>query len=125
MKKLTVLLFVLAIAVGVATAGGCGYKSNPTSPGYGNNGGGGGGTQVAISGYAFSNLTVAKGATVTWKNNDSMPHTATSDNSSAFPFDTGNIGAGATSKAITFTQSGTFTYHCTYHSGMHGTITVQ
>jgi plastocyanin len=122
MKKLTALLFVLAIGVGISAAGGCG--NSPTSPKQMNNDGGGG-TQITISGLAFSGLTVAQGAVVTWKNNDGMTHTATSDNSSAFQFDTGDIAAGATSRSVTFTQSGTFAYHCTHHSGMHGSITVQ
>jgi plastocyanin len=124
MKKLTALLFVLAISVGVSAVGGCGQSQSPTSPKLANNGGGGG-TQITISGLAFSGLTVAKGAVVTWKNNDGMTHTATSDNSSAFQFDTGDIAPGATSRSVTFTQSGTFAYHCVHHSSMHGSITVQ
>ena len=125
MKKIMVPLFIAAIAVGLLTSGGCGGGSNPTSPKYPSNNNGGGGTQVAISGSAFGALTVAKGATVTWKNNDGMPHTATSDGTSAFQFDTGNIAAGATSNGITFSQSGTFAYHCRIHSAMHGVIIVQ
>jgi plastocyanin len=125
MKKIMVPLFIAAIAVGFLASGGCGSGSNPTSPKYPSNNSGDGGTQVAISGSAFGALTVAKGATVTWKNNDGMPHTATSDGTSAFQFDTGNIATGATSNGITFSQSGTFAYHCRIHSGMHGTIIVQ
>jgi plastocyanin len=125
MKKIMVPLFIGAMAVGFLACGGCGNRSNPTSPKSTSNNGDGGGTQVTISGSAFGALTVAKGATVTWKNNDGMPHTATSDGTSAFPFDTGNIAPGATSNGIAFTQSGTFAYHCRIHSGMHGTIIVQ
>jgi plastocyanin len=82
---------------------------------------------VTISTSAFSPtpLTIAIGTTVTWKNTDSMNHTATADNSSAFKFDTGDIAAGATSGGVTFTQAGTFEYTCTYHPSMHGKITVQ
>ncbi len=78
---------------------------------------------VAISGYAFSpaSLTVPKGTTVTWQNDDGVAHTATS-NSGAW--DTGAIASGG-SAMITFTSSGTFAYHCTYHSMMTGTIVVQ
>ncbi len=123
MQKTKIVLMVLALAVGALAVGGCGGKSNPTSPSGSNNDGNG--NQVTISGFAFSSLTVPKGTAVTWKNEDSSPHTATSDGSSAFQFNTGTIPAGATSGSITFSQSGTFAYHCTFHSGMHGSITVQ
>jgi plastocyanin len=126
MKKLMVPLFVVAITVGILAVGGCGSSNSPTKPMQpAGPPGGGGETQVTISGFAFSSLTVAKGAMVTWKNNDSAPHTATSDNGGAFPFDTGNIAPGATSSGVTFTQAGTFAYHCRVHPSMHGTIIVQ
>jgi plastocyanin len=77
---------------------------------------------ISNSAYSPNPLTVSKGTTVTWQNNDSMAHTATADDAS---FDTGNIPANSTSSGVTFNQTGTFAYHCTYHSGMQGTITVQ
>lgn len=127
------ILFASAFAVVIAflALGGC-SSSSPSSPGYGGGygggggGGGGGGTgnQVTIANFAFSpsSLTIAKGTTVTWKNNDSVTHTATADGGS---FNTGNIAAGATSGGVTFNTSGTFTYHCSIHTTMHGTIVVQ
>ena len=124
------MLFTLGLAAATAllVLGGCSKNStSPTSP-YGGGGGGGGmGNAVTISGSAYSPtpLTVAKGTTVTWKNSDSMLHTATADNSSTFQFNTGDIASGATSGGVTFTQAGTFEYHCTYHPSMHGKITVQ
>ncbi len=84
-----------------------------------------GSTRVTISGFAFSSLTVAVGSNVTWTNADSAAHTATADSSSAFQWDTGNIAPGATSAPIQFNQAGTFTYHCSVHPSMHGTIVVQ
>ena len=62
------------------------------------------------------------GQTVAWKNNDSTVHDATQDGSR---FATGNINAGATSAPVAMSAAGTFTYHCTIHPGMVGTITVQ
>jgi plastocyanin len=116
----TVSLSISALLVlAVAALAGCGSKSSPTNPMPKSTA-----NQVTISGFAFSALTVPMGTTVTWKNNDSMSHTATSDASSAFAFDTGVIAAGATSTGIAFTQAGTFTYHCSIHSSMHGSITV-
>jgi plastocyanin len=121
MKKLAGTLAVL-LALGVLfPAASCNKSSTKPSGGTPD----GGNTQVAISNFAYSSLTVPMGTTVTWKNNDSMAHTATSDTGSAFSFDTGSIASGATSSGITFTQAGTFAYHCTFHSGMHGSITVQ
>ena len=78
---------------------------------------------VLMSGMAFSpaTLTVSAGTTVTWKNDDTMAHTSTSDTG---VWDTGNIAAGA-SKTTTFPTAGTYAYHCTYHSGMKGTVVVQ
>ena len=68
-------------------------------------------------------LTVTKGTTITWINQDSYAHTTTADGNA---WDSGNIAAGA-SKAFTFDTIGTFPYHCTYHAamGMKGTIIVK
>lgn len=78
---------------------------------------------VQISNFAFSpaTLTVKVGDTVTWTNQDSMGHSATADDGS---FDTGVIAQGATG-TTTFTKAGTFTYHCSVHPSMKGTIVVQ
>lgn len=75
---------------------------------------------VEISGFAFSpsNLAVAKGTTVTWTNKDSVGHTVTSGS-----FDSGTVPNGGTF-SFTFTQDGTYGYHCSIHPSMTGTITV-
>ena len=66
-------------------------------------------------------LTVEVGDRVTWINNDTIPHTATSDSRA---FDSGNMAPGA-SFSMTFPTAGTSTYHCTLHPGMIGTVNVQ
>jgi plastocyanin len=78
---------------------------------------------VAISGFSFSpaNLTVTVGDTVTWTNSDAQAHTATADDAS---FDTGAISNGA-SGTVTFATAGTFPYHCSIHTTMTGTVTVE
>lgn len=78
---------------------------------------------VAISGFSYSpaNLTVTVGDTVTWTNSDAQAHTATADNAA---WDTGTITNG-NSATVTFTTAGTFPYHCTIHTDMTGTLTVQ
>ncbi len=93
-------------------------NSNP----YGNNGGGNpGANEVWIQGMAFSPVTrtVSVGTTVTWTNKDAAAHTVTGTG-----WGSGNLGQNATF-AHTFAAAGSFPYHCTIHSGMTGTITVQ
>src|SRR4051812_10615270 len=76
----------------------------------------------AAQSYAPNPATVRTGQTVAWKNNDTTAHDATQD---ASRFATGVISAGATSSPVTMSTAGTFTYHCTIHPGMVGTIVVQ
>jgi plastocyanin len=66
-------------------------------------------------------IMVSVGSTVTWTNNDSISHTATSNTGA---FDSGLIGAGG-SFSFTFQSAGTFPYHCTIHPGMVGSVVVQ
>ena len=77
---------------------------------------------VSINDGFFSpaNLTVTVGDTVTWTNADDSPHTVTADSGA---FASGNLDGGA-SFSWTFTTAGTFTYVCSYHGEMTGTITV-
>lgn len=78
---------------------------------------------VSISGFAFSpqTLTIAKGTTVIWTNNDSPTHTVTSDTG---VWDSSNLSTGK-SFSFTFNQVGTFAYHCNIHSSMTAKIVVQ
>ena len=72
--------------------------------------------------YAPSPLTMRVGQVVNWHNFDSIEHTATLDG----VFNTGNIAAfSAHDNAVTMSRTGTFTYHCTIHPTMVGTIVVQ
>lgn len=66
-------------------------------------------------------LTVASGTTVVWTNNDSAPHTVTSDGGS-FGSDTLSPGA---SFVHTFSAAGTFSYHCNIHKSMQAKVIVQ
>jgi plastocyanin len=80
-------------------------------------------SSVSIVNMSFSptSTSIKKGTAVTWTNNDSVAHTVTADTGSAF--DSGNLNPGKTF-SHTFDTAGTFAYHCTYHSNMHGTVTV-
>lgn len=68
-------------------------------------------------------VVIGKNNTVYWNNQDAAPHTATADASGGF--DTGTISPGASSGPITFDEPGTFTYHCSFHSWMQGTVIVK
>jgi plastocyanin len=79
--------------------------------------------QVTISDYQFTpaTITVQQGDEVTWTNDGPSSHSATADDGS---FDTGVFGAGG-SRSVTFDDAGTFSYICTPHPNMKGTVTVQ
>lgn len=86
----------------------------------------GGGNTIAIKNFAFDpgSLTVKAGTTVTWTNQDSVPHIVASDTGSPVPFTSGSLPNGAP-YSFTFKQAGTYTYHCSIHPSMKGTIVVQ
>ena len=85
-------------------------------------GGGGNLNTISMRGSVFSptGLQVNINATVTWINDDNMVHTVTSDNGT---FNSGDIAPGGRF-SYNFTNTGTFQYHCTYHSSMGGSISV-
>ena len=66
-------------------------------------------------------IRITVGSTVTWTNTTAPTHTATSNTGA---WDTGSIASGQTSAAMTFKTPGTFAYHCSFHSGMTGTVIV-
>jgi len=78
---------------------------------------------IDISNNAFSpsSLTVPVGSTVTWKNDDPYAHTVTMSGKGGF--DSGNLNSGKTF-SNTFSKAGTYTYVCSIHPSMTGTITV-
>jgi plastocyanin len=93
------------------------------SGGYGNGGGVDNGNNVSIKNFAFSvsTLTVSSGTTVIWTNNDGTTHTVTADDNS---FDSNDIAPGKT-YSKTFSSTGTFAYHCKYHSTMTASVVVK
>ncbi|MFM2078143.1 MAG: hypothetical protein RJA49_2033 [Actinomycetota bacterium] len=77
---------------------------------------------VQMVDFAFSpkQLTVTAGATVGFVNAGLAPHTATSKDGT---WDTGIVSSGTTKK-VTFAKPGTFTFYCTIHPQMVGTVLV-
>ena len=80
-------------------------------------------TNVTIKNFSFNpgSITVVIGVnnTVTWTNMDTVTHTVTADDGSF----NGSIPAGATF-THTFTIAGNFSYHCSIHKFMKGTVNV-
>jgi nitrite reductase (NO-forming) len=121
-----------------ATAAGGATGTNATAAGgatgTGATGGEGGGTGVSIvpgssslttDAYSPNPAQVSVGATVTWTNDDSQPHTATSGEG-ATPdqrFDSG-IMAPAATFSHTFAEAGEYPYFCLLHPNMVGTVSV-
>ena len=78
---------------------------------------------VAIKSSTFvpNIVEISKGTTVTWTNDDGVPHTVTSISGA---FDSGNLEPGKT-YSYTFNQAGPFEYSCANHPSMtHGKVIV-
>lgn len=120
MKNKKIYLNILALLISAMVITSCSkgssYNSTPNTPPPSAN-------SVSIVNMSFSpaTLTVTAGTTVTWTNNDNMTHTVTSD---AVGFDSGDLAVGVKFSKV-FSVAGTFTYHCTIHPTMKGTIIVK
>ena len=82
---------------------------------------------ITIKDFAFSPdlVTVKAGATVTWKNEDSVPHSIRPDSVSAGIFDnSGTLGTGG-SYSFVFANPGTYEYSCGLHPSMKGRVVVE
>jgi len=117
-------LFVLPALAGCITQNITVDDENRTLPltgGSGQNIGEGTTTTVRIRDFVYnpSALTVRQGGTVTWVNDDTVPHTVTGNG-----FDSGQIAPGG-SFTFRFPSAGTFSYYCSIHPAMAGTVTVQ
>ena len=81
-------------------------------------------TAIKIDNFSFgpATITIPAGTTVTWTNNDDVPHVVTSDDNKMFK-----------SKALdtddhfsfTFAKPGTYNYYCAIHPKMTAKIVVQ
>jgi plastocyanin len=80
-----------------------------------------GSSTLATTAYAPNPVTIAPGGTITWRNNDTTAHTSTGDNGE---WNSGSIAPGG-QFSRTFPAAGTFSYHCTIHPNMIGTVRVQ
>jgi plastocyanin len=80
-------------------------------------------TEVKIHNFAFApqRTTVKAGTTVTWINEDDIPHTVTSSSKlfKSRALDTGD------KFSFTFTTPGTYEYFCSLHPHMTGAVVVE
>jgi plastocyanin len=82
------------------------------------------GATIKIDNFSFgpANVTIPAGTTVTWTNNDDVPHVVASNDKKMFK-----------SKALdtddhfsfTFTKPGTYSYYCAIHPKMTAKVVVQ
>lgn len=86
-----------------------------------------GAAAVKINNFAFveKEITIKKGTTVTWTNEDSVMHTVTPDSGEATAefAGSGDLDNGD-SYSVTFNIIGSYSYHCAPHPQMEGTVTV-
>ena len=78
---------------------------------------------ITITNFAYQGPdSVSPGSTVTVKNEDSQAHTVTSDQAGLFD---AVVPGGGNVVFTAPTTAGSYAYHCTYHSKMHGTLVVK
>jgi plastocyanin len=131
MKRIVILLALGILLFGCTQYGGGGNGYGTTTPNTSGTGGttpsGPGGTgatvTVHIKNFAFgpADITIKKGDTVVWANDDAVPH---SIKSASGAFDSSPIAPGSTTQH-TFTDApGVYQYSCGIHPSMHGSITI-
>jgi plastocyanin len=80
-------------------------------------------TEVRVENFTFNpgTLTVPVNSTVTWVNKDDIPHVIASSDGvfKSKALDTDD------EYSYTFTKAGTYSYYCSIHPSMVGTIIVQ
>lgn len=76
---------------------------------------------VNIQGFKFvpNTITINKGDSITWVNQDSALHSTTQDAKQW----SSNLEQGQSFNFV-FNQAGTYTYNCIFHPSMRGTVTV-
>jgi plastocyanin len=142
MKRLLVLLLA-CMALGLVIAGcggdddddsgggggGAAETEQPADEAGGGGGGSGGGAEVGMRNIQFdpADVTIAAGETVTWTNNEGVPHDVEKTSGPGPTFSSGPEGGmmEGDTFAQAFDRPGTYEYVCRVHApGMAGTIEV-
>jgi plastocyanin len=120
--KRYVLIFAMSALV-VALLAGLGIVAEGQTPVAASSAPPAAGAEIEINNFAFAPtiVKVPVGAQVTWTNKDEIPHNVVSTDKTikSKVLDTNE------KFTFTFTKAGTFTYLCTIHPRMKGTIVVQ
>jgi len=121
MKKL-----LLSLLVGILLVAGC-TQSSGNPPGSNGSGTSAGQNAVKISNFAFvpQSIAIKAGESVTWTNEDSVQHQIAADpgQPDIVNLSSPSMNNGAT-YSYTFSKAGTWTYHCSIHPSMKGTVVV-
>jgi plastocyanin len=134
MTKLLALILA-CLALSLLVAAGCGGDDDDDGGGGGGAAtteqpAGGGGTEVSMESTQFSpsDVSVSAGDTITFVNNESVPHDVHKSSGPGEDFASGESGGmqeGDTFE-LTLDEPGTYEYVCDVHApGMAGTITVK
>lgn len=114
---------LIAAALLAISVVGCGPAAAPTlAP----TGAPGGPIVTITRSFSFSpqQVTVPFGGTVTWTNTDSTDHTITSGTPGSPSGKFSHVVEAGQKVTITFTETGTFEYFCSFHNQMRGSVTV-
>ncbi len=116
MRKLTMLIAGLVVALGLAVVAVGVAPSERTAQAEG----GGGAITIQSFQYNPAELAAKVGQPITITNNDDMPHTVTAKDGS---FDV-NVPAKG-SATVTAPKAGDFPYECTLHPGQHNPASIK
>jgi len=124
----TVIVVALSVLIGACGDVGSSDTTVTTAPGSGSSATApatSGGSEVKVimtnRSYDPETVTIKVGDTVTWVNEDAPQHDVVADNGE---FKSDLFDKGQTF-SFTFTQAGTYPYHCSIHPGMTGTVIVE
>ena len=127
MRRRTTLAAILGASLVLVSC-----AAAPAAPGGGGGGGGGGQTTATVSipltdyggnqqpAFSPTVVSIPAGGAITWRNNDTVAHTTTSDTGVwSAPLAAGD------SYTRTFAAAGTYTFACQIHASMTGRVIVQ
>ena len=114
-----IALMLIMVAATVLAA--CGGSTSTTSGGPATSSASGPQVIMKNTAYDPATLTIKVGQTVTWVNQDSTQHDVVANKGE---FKSSLLASGGT-YGFKFTQAGTYTYYCSIHPNMLGTIIVQ
>jgi plastocyanin len=115
MKKICLVAFALCMAVALSGCGGEATDAAETSTSSA--------ATLTIANMSFgAPLTVAPGAQITVKNDDTAEHSVTSQTEGQFDV---HVDGGEQGTLTAPTAPGEYAFHCVYHPSMTGTLIVE